>query len=297
MHGTFVSAVDSMTDSRIEALRALESPCRLCPRECRARRGEGEVGYCSASATAVVASFGPHFGEESVLVGTGGSGTVFFSPCNLKCAFCQNYDIAHRVSGAEATPAQIARIMLSLAARGCENVNFVTPTLYAPQIAEATILARDSGFALPTVYNCGGYESLDALRLLDGLVDIYMPDAKFLDARASARYLNAPNYPQRMCAALVEMQRQVGDLVLRRGAAARGLLVRHLVMPGHTEDSKAVIAFLASEVSPHAYVNIMGQYHPQHRASDFPEIDRCPTRDEVYAVRAYALEKGLRLDM
>jgi putative pyruvate formate lyase activating enzyme len=284
-----------MTDARIETLRALQSPCRLCPRECRALRADGEVGFCGVADTALVASFGPHFGEESCLVGQGGSGTIFLASCNLKCVFCQNYDISQAPAGELVSPAQLASVMLSLASRGCANVNFVTPTHFAPQIAEAILAARARGLRVPVVYNCGGYESSDALRALEGLVDIYMPDAKFLDPSASERFLNAADYPERMRAALAEMHRQVGDLVVEDGLAARGLLVRHLVMPGFVDDSKRVIDFLA-ELSPRTFVNVMAQYRPCYSASSFPQINRRPSPSEVSAVRSYALSKLLRLD-
>ena len=284
-----------MDDARIAALRALQSPCRLCPRECRVRRDEGEVGYCGAAANAVVASYGPHYGEESCLVGAGGSGTIFLSGCNLKCAFCQNFDISHRVDGDEVSPAQLAGLMLRLASRGCENINFVTPTHFAPQIAEAIVEARARGLREPVVYNCGGYEGLQAVKALEGLVEIYMPDAKFMNADSAERYLAARDYPERMRAAILEMQRQVGDLVIDGGVATRGLLVRHLVMPGHSEDSRRVIDFLA-EVSPRCCVNVMGQYRPLFRADEFAEINRRPLPDEVAKVKSYALKRGLRVD-
>jgi len=279
----------------VAALKALQSPCALCPRRCRVMRAEGERGLCGTTARAKVASYGPHYGEEGVLVGPGGSGTIFFGGCNLKCVFCQNWDISHSAAGSACSPEEIARIMLGLERRGAANVNFVTPTHHAPQVAEAVMLAREAGFSKPVVYNCGGYESVEALKLLEGAVDIYMPDAKFMDAEASAKYLGAPDYPERMKAALVEMQRQVGDLVVDGGLAVKGLLVRHLVMPGDTEDSKRIIDFLRDEVSPRAYVNVMGQYRPLFHARDFPEIDRRPGREEVEEVRRYARERNLIL--
>jgi len=285
-----------MEDSLIAALKSLQSPCRLCPRACGARRADGETGFCGAVAQATIASFGPHFGEERVLVGRGGSGTIFLSGCNLKCVFCQNFDISQSVSGRSVTPAALAGVMTALQEEGCENVNFVTPTHHSPQIAEAILIARRSGFSRPVVYNCGGYESVEALRLLDGLVDIYMPDAKFLDEEASNSYMRARDYPARMREALREMQRQVGDLVVRDGRAVRGLLVRHLVMPGHLEDSIRVMDFLASEVSPRAYVNIMGQYRPLYRAAEFPKISSRPRPQDVAEARSYAMRRGLQVD-
>lgn len=279
----------------MEALLALQSPCHLCPRECGAMRAEGEAGYCGTASAAVVASWGAHYGEESVLVGSGGSGTIFLSGCNLKCVFCQNSDISHDVSGRKSTPADIAAIMLALEEKGCQNVNFVTPTHHAPQIAQAVKIARETDFALPVVYNCGGFESIEALSLLEGLVDIYMPDAKFLDSAASDEYLNTAKYPGRMRDAVLEMHRQVGDLEVKDGLAVSGLIVRHLVMPGHVRDSCDIMDFLAGEVSAGTYVNVMGQYRPLGRAVELRGIDRRPLPEEVAFVRRYATEKGLTL--
>lgn len=196
-----------MSDERIRALAALMSPCRLCPRECRVRRDAGETGFCGAGFDAAIASFGPHHGEEGCLVGSGGSGTIFLSGCSLKCVFCQNFDISQHVEGDAVSPEALATVMLALESRGCENVNFVTPTHFAPRIAEAIVVARGGGLHVPIVYNCGGYESVEAIRLLDGLVEIYMPDAKFMSAESSRRYLAAPDYPERMREAITEMHR------------------------------------------------------------------------------------------
>jgi putative pyruvate formate lyase activating enzyme len=285
-----------VTSEALEALEALQSPCVLCPRRCGARRADGERGVCGAGTEAVVASYGAHFGEEEILVGRGGSGTIFLSGCNLRCAFCQNSDISMSVIGRETPAEKLAELMLALERGACENVNFVTPTHHAPQVAAAVVAARKMGFAKPVVYNCGGYEGLEALRLLDGVVDIYMPDAKFMSNEASRRYLDAEDYPERMQEALVEMHRQVGTLVVRGGVAARGLLVRHLVMPGHAEDSRKVIDFLAQQIGPGTYVNVMGQYRPRHRAAEFSEINRATDWAEVAALMKYAMERGLRVD-
>ncbi len=284
-----------MEAEKLKRLRDLQSPCRLCPRNCGAARADGEKGFCGTDSRAVVASFGAHYGEESVLVGSGGSGAIFLSGCNLKCAFCQNFDISHSVVGRRLSPGDIAGVMLGLARQGCENANFVTPTHHAPQVAEAVVIARGEGFSKPVVYNCGGYESVEAIKLLDGVVDIYMPDAKFLDEDASRRYLGAADYPSRMKAALREMHSQVGDLVVRGGVAVRGLLVRHLVMPGYTKDSKDVVDFLADEISRDTFVNVMGQYRPLFRAREFSEIAARPKASEIAEVHRYAEKKGLRL--
>jgi putative pyruvate formate lyase activating enzyme len=278
----------------IRDARALLAPCRLCPRRCGVDRTRGGRGLCGAGALPVVASAGPHFGEEPPLVGHGGSGTLFLSGCNLRCVFCQNADISHGTAGTPCDAAAIAGVMAALAQRGCHNINFVTPTHVTPVLMEAVALARRDGLSVPIVYNCGGYESLEALRLLEGFVDIYMPDVKFASAEAAERYCRAPDYPEVMRAALAEMHRQVGDLAVEDGLAVRGLLVRHLVMPGDVCGSRALLDFLADTVSPRTCVNVMAQYRPCFHAPDFPEIDRRPTPDEVESIRAYARQKGLR---
>ncbi|MHC5055045.1 MAG: radical SAM protein [Planctomycetota bacterium] len=286
------------SDSRgadLDRLHELQSPCRLCPRGCGARRAEGEVGHCRVGTTALVASAGPHFGEEPVLVGAGGSGTIFLGGCNLLCLFCQNYDISHGRAGGEASPGDIAQLALALESRGCLNVNFVTPTHFAPQLAEAVGLARSRGLSVPVVWNCGGYESVEALRELEGSVEIYMPDAKTLDADFARCAMGASDYPERMGAALVEMQRQVGDLVIEEGLAVRGLLIRHLVMPGMLDDSRAVLDMIARDVSADAYVNVMGQYRPCFRAREVPGLGERPSREEIAEARAHARSLGLRL--
>jgi len=287
--------MDENERKTLDEARSLLNPCRVCPRNCRVNRPAGELGYCKIGAEAVVSSAGPHFGEEPPLVGSGGSGTIFLAGCNLLCIFCQNYDISHGRQGAPAEPADIARVMLLLAGRGCHNVNFVTPTHVMPQLLEAVILARQKGLRVPVVWNCGGYESLEALGLLDGHVEIYMPDAKFTDAGTAKRLANAADYPEVMKAAIREMHRQVGDLVMERGIARRGLLVRHLVMPAGGAEARAVVDFLADEVSPNTYVNIMGQYHPEYHAHTDPVIRGYPTPEEIAEAREYALRRGLRL--
>ena len=271
------------------------SPCRVCPRVCGVDRPAGERGHCGIAGEAVVSSVGPHFGEEPPLVGHGGSGTIFLAGCSLLCLFCQNYDISHERHGTPATPADIAEMMLRLQRRGCHNVNFVTPSHVMPQLLEAVMTARHAGLAVPVVWNCGGYESVDALRLLEGYVEIYMPDAKFAERSTAERLANAPDYPDVMKAALREMHRQVGDLVVEHGLARRGLLVRHLVMPGGAAETLAILDFLADEISPDTFVNVMGQYRPVYRASGDPVIGRCPTADEIASARAHARERGLRL--
>lgn len=245
-----------------------------------------------------MASFGPHFGEEAPLVGSHGSGTVFFSQCNLHCAFCQNYDISHSDAGRETSAESLAGIFLSLQKTGCHNLNLVTPTHVTPQIVETLAVAAEMGLTMPVVYNCGGYESVSTLRELEGLVDIYMPDVKFLDAAAADRYCDAPDYPDVVRAAVKEMARQVGPLQIdRRGIAQRGLLVRHLVMPGGASTTRKAIDFLAGEIGTDTYLNLMNQYRPCGRALSFPGIGRRTSREEWAEARDYALQKGMtRLD-
>lgn len=245
-----------------QALAVLES-CTLCPRECGVNRLEGELGVCETGRKAVVASYNPHFGEESPLVGRSGSGTIFVGSCNLLCSFCQNYEISHGKEGAEVEPEQMAFMMVQLSRAGCHNINFVTPSHVVPQILEALPYAIDKGVSVPLVYNSSGYDSWETLQLLDGVFDIYMPDFKFWDTRCAERYCGAPDYREVAIAALREMHRQVGDLVLDdRGIAYRGLLVRHLVMPNQVAGTTAIMDFLAKEISPNTYVNVMDQYRP-----------------------------------
>jgi len=273
----------------------LADPCVICPRLCRADRPAGQKGYCGIGATPRVASAGPHYGEEPPLVGRGGSGTIFLAGCNLLCVFCQNYDISHGCIGRVARPAEIAKTMLALESNGCENINFVTPTHVVPWLMDAVRRARLGGLRVPIVYNCGGYERVETLRLLEGTVDIYLPDAKFCSSEAAERYTGAPDYPDRMRESLKEMQRQVGDLQVENGIARRGLLVRHLVMPGQTEQSKQILRFIAQEVSPAAHVNVMEQYRPMYKACDYPEINRPVTAEQYAEVRAFARDLGLHL--
>lgn len=270
------------------------SPCVLCPRACRVERVRGQVGFCKGGALARVASYGAHFGEEGPLVGHGGSGTIFFSGCNLGCLFCQNADISQQAVGEEVSAGRLAEIMVSLQRLGCHNINLVTPTHYLPQIIEAIEEAIPLGLRLPIVYNCGGYERVEALRLLEGIVDTYMPDAKFLDSEVARRLCLAPDYPERMKESIREMYRQVGPLeVDEQGIARRGLLVRHLVMPGRQSTSREVMEFLAS-LDPDIYVNVMAQYRPCHRAHEAPEIARRITAEEYNEAVQAAREAGLR---
>ena len=279
----------------VQQAYAMMGSCELCPRLCGVNRLDDEKGFCGVGAQPIVASAGPHFGEEPPLVGYGGSGTIFFAGCNLGCIFCQNYDISHQRSGTPVTVGQLVEMMLSLAKAGCHNINFVTPSHVMAHVLDAVHQARTKGLSVPIVYNCGGYERMEELKLLDGAVEIYMPDAKYANGDHAAKYSKAPDYPDMMKAALKEMHRQVGDLEIVDGVATRGLLVRHLVMPNDVAGSREIIDFLADEVSPNTYVNVMGQYHPVFKAKGDPEIGRYPTEDEFREAYRYAESRGLRL--
>jgi len=275
--------------SAIDILRE----CKLCPRECGVNRLDGEKGFCRSGRFAMISSVGPHFGEESPLVGRRGSGTIFFTNCNLDCVFCQNYDISHLGDGRDVDSAYLANAMLSLQNYGCHNINFVTPTHYAPQILEALIIAIEKGLKVPLVYNCGGYESLDMIKLLDGIVDIYMPDIKYGNNEVAKKYSKAPNYFDIAKSVVTEMHRQVGDLVINsQGIAERGLLIRHLVMPNGIAGTDKVVDFVA-KLSKNTYINIMAQYRPQYKANDYPEINRRITTDEYISAILLAEKAGL----
>jgi len=268
--------------------------CDLCARECGVNRREGEIGVCHTGERAVVCSFHAHFGEEDPLVGTHGSGTIFFSWCNLKCQYCQNYDISQLGMGREVEPEALAKMMLELQAQGCHNINLVSPSHVVAQILAAVLIAAEAGLRLPLVYNTGGYDSMAALRLLDGVVDIYMPDMKYADEGVARKYSKVKDYPAVNQAAVKEMHRQVGDLVLdERGIALRGLLVRHLVLPNGLASTAEIARFLAEEVSKDTYINIMDQYRPCYKANEYPELNRRITRAEYEEAVEMARVAGL----
>jgi putative pyruvate formate lyase activating enzyme len=282
-------------------LRDLEDCC-ACPRHCHVNRVAGEAKICHTGRYARVTSAFPHLGEEDCLRGWGGSGTIFFSLCNLRCVFCQNWDISQQPSGRELPPEAIADLMLQLQDRGCHNVNFVTPEHVVPQVLEASALAIARGLRLPIVYNTSGYDSVTSLQLLDGIVDIYMPDFKFWKRQTAKRLAKAPDYPERTRAAITEMHRQVGDLKFGPdGLARRGVLIRHLVMPGQVDESSCILRWLADEISRDTYVNIMGQYRPEYEVGrvgrtgepKYAEIERCPRRDELSEAYNAARAAGL----
>ncbi|MCX8155959.1 MAG: radical SAM protein [Verrucomicrobiae bacterium] len=275
--------------------------CRLCPRQCGVNRLHNERGRCGLGRLAVVASAFPHLGEEDCLRGWRGSGTLFFTGCNLHCVFCQNYDISHHpLGGAPLNPSQLANLMLELQAAGCHNLNWVTPSHLAPQLLEALALAAERGLSLPIVYNSSGYDAVETLRWFEGVVDIYLPDFKFWDPAVADRLAQAPDYPAVARAAVKEMHRQVGDLVLDdHGLARRGLLVRHLVMPHNLAGTAALAQWLAREISPHTRLNLMAQYHPAGRVATpqgaqlYPELTRRITPAEFHQACAAARHAGL----
>lgn len=269
--------------------------CTLCPRECRVDRSAGETGFCRTGDKPFISSYGPHFGEEKPLVGRFGSGTIFMGNCNLGCIFCQNYSISHLGEGVEVTWEKLADIMLSLQEQGCHNINFVTPTHQMPMILRSLHIAAERGLRLPVVYNFGGYESLHAIELLDGIVDIYMPDFKYTDSATALRYSEAEDYPETVKTVIREMHRQVGDLLIdSRGIALRGLLVRHLVLPGGMAGTGEVVRFIAEEISKNTYINIMDQYHPCYKAFEHPPLNRRITRQEYAEAVQLALDAGLK---
>lgn len=277
-----------------EAAYGLLERCRLCPRRCGVNRLKDEKGFCGMGRDIVISSFGPHFGEEDVLVGRHGSGTIFLTGCSLGCSFCQNYDISHLRLGYKVTPERFTGIMLELQGLGCHNINFVTPTHFVPQIIDALSAAKDKGLGIPLVFNCGGYESVETLKLLDGIMDIYMPDAKFADEKVSKKFCGAPDYPAVMKEALLEMHAQTGDLELDKdGIAVKGLLVRHLVLPDKMSGTKDIMHFLKMRISKDTYVNIMDQYRPLYEAKKFPKINRRITQDEYDEAVRIAKDEGL----
>jgi putative pyruvate formate lyase activating enzyme len=288
--------------ARVEAALEELRDCRACPRNCRCNRLLNETRACHTGRHAIVASAFPHFGEEDCLRGWRGSGTIFFSLCNLRCAFCQNWDISQQRSGQETTAEEIAELALTLQDQGCHNINFVTPEHVAPQVIEAIAAAVARGLRLPIVYNTSAYDALSSLRLLEGLVDVYMPDFKFWKPETALRLAKAKDYPDRAREAILEMHRQVGPLKFGPdGLARRGVLVRHLVMPGQEDEAAAIFEWLAREVSPDTYVNIMGQYRPEYQVGQiaangavrYPELRRRPAPREMGSAREAARRAGL----
>ena len=283
-------------DERITKLNSYYESCTLCPRDCRVNRIKGETGKCQATASLKISSAFPHFGEERPLVGTKGSGTIFFSHCGLRCIYCQNYSISIKGEGVIVDEQRVADSMIKLQSLGCHNINLVTPTHYVPGIVSALKTAVSGGLKIPIVYNTGGYEKLEILKLLDGIVDIYLPDFKYTSPEKAAKFSSeAYNYPYYAKIAFREMYRQVGNLVTdRKGIARRGLMIRHLILPNRAAGSREFLEFVARELSENCYVNLMRQYRPEYRAREFPEINRRISSKEYTEVLNWARELGLK---
>lgn len=273
----------------LELLRS----CTLCGHRCKVNRLEGQLGKCRSGVKPMVSSYCAHYGEEPMISGKRGSGTIFFTNCCLKCVYCQNYEISQLAYGREVEIEELTEMMLNLQDQGCHNINLVSPTHYAPQILEALTLARGRGLQIPVVYNTGGFDSIELLRELNGKVEIYMPDFKYFDNEKAFKYSGAKNYVETAIEGITEMYRQVGNVQFNKeGVAIKGLLVRHLVLPNNLADSEKVMDFLAS-LSKDIWVSIMAQYHPQYRAKDFPELSRRLRPDEYRRVVKHAREIGL----
>ena len=283
---------------KIKKAHEIISACTLCPRKCKVDRHSGQTGICKTGELAYISSYNPHFGEEAPLVGTRGSGTIFFTHCNLMCIFCQNYDISHEGFGAAVSAEQLATIMLDLQSSGCHNINFVTPSHVATQILDAVEIAAERGLRIPLVYNTGGYDNVATLELLEDVIDIYMPDFKFWNPEVAATTCDAEDYPDVARKALVEMHRQVGDLVVdESGIARRGLLIRHLVLPERLAGTREIMKFIANNISPNSYVNIMTQYRPCGRAAEIKELSKFPSRVDFEEAIKAAIDEGIsRLD-
>jgi len=299
MEPSYLEAFESgILKEKAELLTQALHDCTLCPRNCHADRKSGDTGICNTADQAMVSSYMPHFGEESPISGTRGSGTIFFTNCNLLCSFCQNFDISHEGRGYTIGPRELADMMLSLQELGCHNINFVTPSHVVPQILQALIPAIENGLHIPLVYNSGGYDHVSTLAFLDGIIDIYMPDFKFWDPDTSQKTCNAPDYPETARKAVLEMHRQKGPLVINdSGIARRGLLIRHLVMPGGLAGTEFVMHFLSKKVSDETYVNIMPQYRPCGKSYEMTGINRSISAGEYNDALDAARLSGLtRLD-
>ena len=280
---------------KVNLAKTILKECTLCPRNCKVDRTSGNKGFCRTGDKPYVASWGPHFGEERPLVGRFGSGTIFFSFCNLGCIYCQNWTISHLGEGREISFEKLAQIMIELQQMGCHNINLVTPTHQMHMILHSITIASELGLNIPIVYNCGGYESLEAIKILEDVVDIYMPDFKYSDPEMALKYSKAKDYPNVAKAAIKEMHRQVGDLIIdERGIAIRGLLVRHLVLPEGIAGTREVVRFIAEEISKNTYINIMDQYYPCYKAFEYPPLDRRITTKEYTEAINFAVKAGLK---
>jgi len=291
----YLNIKEEELDRRIEKVYKLLSPCEVCPRKCGVKRLEGERGFCRSGEEVIVSSYNAHFGEEPPLVGNFGSGTIFFTNCNLKCVYCQNYPISQLGNGNKVSLSELAKIMLALQKRKCHNINLVTPTHFVPQILKSLKSAIKMGLHIPIVYNTSGYDSVNTLKLLDGIVDIYLPDARYANDEIARKYSSAPDYFEIMKKALKEMHRQVGDLAVNRmGVARSGLIVRHLVLPEGLSGTKKIMHFIAREISPHTYISLMAQYFPAYQAGQFPPLSRRINREEYREALQAFKEEGLK---
>ena len=294
MKPAYLNLSEKEIKKRVDSLFKILQNCEICPRKCHVNRLKREKGYCQLGFFPKVSAFHPHFGEESVLVGKNGSGTIFFTSCNLSCIYCQNYEISQLRIGKEVSFEELADMMVSLQNQGCHNINLVTPTPQVPQIVKSLQIAIEKGLKIPLVYNTSSYDSLETLKLLDGIFDIYMPDAKYSDDKIALRYSNAPNYFEIMKRSIKEMHRQVGDLIVNEeGIAQRGLLVRHLVLPNNIAGSEKIFEFLSREISKNTFLNIMDQYYPCYKAFEYPELSRKITKEEFKEAVNLAKKFGL----
>lgn len=296
MEPSYFKVTPEEFEKRIRKAWEFLNPCRVCPRKCGVNRTKEKPtppGFCRMGVKPIISSYHAHFGEEPPLVGTHGSGTIFFSSCNLACVYCQNWEISQLRLGQEVEAEELAEMMIKLQNQGCHNINFVSPTIWVPQILKALWLAIEKGLSIPLVYNTGGYDSVETLKLLGGVIDIYMPDIKYSDSKIATKYSLVPNYWEVVQKAVKEMHRQVGDLLLADGITVRGLLIRHLVLPNDLAGTGKVMKFITKEISKNSYVNIMDQYYPSNKAFQFPEINRRITAEEYRQALNLAKKAGL----
>lgn len=286
----------------IEKLYSMMDKCEICPRKCGVNRNKGQKGLCKTADKIFIASSNIHTGEEPPISGHGGSGTIFFSNCTLNCVFCQNYPISQLGNGREITVEELSEIMLNLQRRGVHNINFVTPTHYSPQIAKAVVSARQKGLRIPTLYNCSGYESAETLKLLEGIIDIYLPDIKYSFDETALKYSGIGDYVEINRIALKEMKRQAGNLAINKhGIAEKGLLIRHMVLPGNIDNTKKSLEFIAKELSPETFISLMAQYHPAHKSNIFEELSKSITEEEYQqaldCLESLSLENGWQQEL
>ncbi|MEM5782443.1 MAG: radical SAM protein [Candidatus Aenigmatarchaeota archaeon] len=295
MYPSYLNLTKKEFENRVKRLFNILEKCKICPRNCSVNRLKNEKGYCKVGYLPFISSYHPHFGEEPILVGRNGSGTIFFTSCNLSCIYCQNFEISQYLIGKEITFEELADIMLYLQNIGCHNINLVTPTPQIPQILKSLSIAIDKGLKIPLVYNTNSYDSIEVLKLLNGIFDIYLPDVKYADDYIAYRYSNAKNYFEIMKKAIKEMYKQVGNLILdKNGIAIRGLIIRHLVLPNNLAGSEKIFKFISKEISKDVFINIMPQYYPCYRAYEYPEFSRKITKEEFITVVRLAKKYGLK---